>query len=119
MNASKLRCKSHLSPLNNGAVAWFIIGVMPYAILNSYIFSLSGVAIENAIMATSVIGCTLFFVVNRITDKYYDFSYKPTIKTFLILTLQVMAAVIPAALIPLVFTMNINSPLLLVTLLLS
>lgn len=90
--------------LEEGAAAYFVLGVMPYAIVNAYVFSSTALSTQDAFVISSAVGCGLFFAINSITTRYYNFSYEPTVKTFLILTLQAFVAAVPAAAIIILFT---------------
>lgn len=92
--------------IKEGAIAFFVIGVMPYAIVNAYAFGASSMTTQEAFLISSIVGCALFFGVNRVTEKHYNFSYEPTIKTFFLLTAQALIAALPAAAIIILMTIQ-------------
>lgn len=104
MGVSQMMKSMEAYEFEEGAIAYFVLGVMPYAIVNAYSFSSTAITNQEAFIISSLVGCVLFFTINSVTKRCYNFSYEPTLKTFFILTLQALVAALPAAAIIILFT---------------
>lgn len=95
-----------VSDIEEGAVAFFTIGVAPYAMIIAYVFSRSSMDFGHAYLINTLVGIGLFLVVNLITKTRYNFEYKPTLKSFTILLMQLIVIAVPASAIMILFSIQ-------------
>lgn len=94
-----------VSDIEEGAFAFFVMGVVPYAMIIAYVFSQSSMD-GHAYLINAVAGFGLFLAVNCITRARYDFEYEPTLKSLTVLLFQLIIVAIPASAILILFNIQ-------------